>query len=116
MSFDVYKESMENRYGQIFEYKVQYRWPEKCRTDGNASNHVFTSLGYYKSIGEFLMWNAEFSQKWADFKLLIETERERDTIRDDYLKEKYYNLVENNSTIALEESLNSHLMSISMCS
>jgi hypothetical protein len=62
------------------------------------------------------MWNAEFSQKWADFKLLIETERERDTIRDDYLKEKYYNLVENNSTIALEESLNSHLMSISMCS
>jgi hypothetical protein len=105
---------MKKRDDQIFEYKISYCWPEKCRTESEASNFVFTSIGFYRSIGEFLMWNEGFSDKWSDFLLIEETKKERNSLRNEFLKNKYYNLKENNHQVNIEEDLQSHLISIQM--
>jgi hypothetical protein len=109
---DAYAEFMEKRYGRIFEYIVQYKWPEKCRPTINP-DHVFTTIGFYKSIGEFLMWNPGLIN-YSMFELVMNTEKERPREMDLYKKETYYQAIENGYKVEFEELLRWHLMAITM--
>ena len=111
---DAHKSFMENRYGKIFEYKVQYKWPEKCRPTVNP-DHIFTTIGYYRNIGEFFMWNPSLSE-FSEFTLVRDSEKERKLEFDIYKRDSYYDAVMHGYKIDLEERLRFHLMSISMTS
>ena len=97
---EAYKEFMMKRFNRTFEYKVQYRLPEKLRAI-SAKDHLFISTGFYKSIGEFIMWNPALAH-YSNFELVHDSEKERPKDIDLYKKDQYYQAVENGYRIELE--------------